>query len=244
MMSASGTIVQAPNLPMLDGVNLVEALEERLAINVILENDATSAAIGEHWLGASKDVRNSICITLGTGVGGGIILNGEPLRGPDGSAGEVGHICVEPEGIPCGCGSIGCLEQYSSATAIVRHAKELYTEQPEMERSRGHGYSAVDLYRAACGSDIVAVEVFDRMGFYLGIALSGLINLLNPEAIVLAGGLADAWDMFIGSTRGQIEKRAFREPAGRAKLVRAKLGDDAGILGVASVALAAPDKRL
>jgi glucokinase len=234
---SEGKIDIAPNLPMLDGVAFQPQLEKALGIEVIVENDATAAAIGEHWLGASRGFENSICLTLGTGVGGGIILNTQPLRGPDGTAGEIGHICVDPNGHQCGCGSWGCVEQYASATAVVRIAKEL---------SAGSGstldtselVTAKDVYLAAKDGDKVAIETFQQMGQHLGLALAGLINALNPEAIVFAGGMSAAWDMFIDSTRDQIMKRAFREPALRVKLVRAELGDDAGIVGVASLALA------
>ena len=117
--SSENRIFSSPNLPELTTASdLADELAARLNIDVTLENDATAAAVGEHWLGVRGGFAHSICVTLGTGVGGGIILNGEPVRGPDGTAGEIGHICVEPLGVPCGCGSIGCVEQYSSATAI------------------------------------------------------------------------------------------------------------------------------
>jgi glucokinase len=239
MDAATGSVNRAPNLPALDGFRFTEALEKEIGLRVLLENDANSAAIGEHWLGASREIANSICVTLGTGVGGGIILGGKPLRGPDGTAGELGHICVEPNGHPCPCGSWGCVEQYSSATAVVRIAREI------SERSQGSILSekplltAFDIYEAALRSDPVAIESFRLTGYYLGIALAGLVNVLNPELVVISGGLASAWDMFIEHTRDQITKRAFREPALRVKLVRAKLGDDAGILGVARLAFLA-----
>jgi glucokinase len=231
-----GIIHRAPNLSALDGVYLSDELKKEIGLTVVLENDATSAAIGEHWLGASKNVDNSICVTLGTGVGGGIILDGKPVRGPDGTGGEIGHICVEPDGRPCGCGSWGCIEQYSSATAVVRIAEELAADSSNSSIIQKNGLTSQELYRAAVDRNSVAVEAFRRMGYYLGIALAGLINTLNPEVIVLAGGLSAAWEVFIEHTRDQIAKRAFREPAARAKLVRAELGDDAGILGVASLA--------
>ena len=236
-----GKIDIAPNLPMLDGVAFESKLRDATGLHVVLENDATAAAAGEHWLGASRGFQNSICVTLGTGVGGGIIINGEPVRGPDGTAGEIGHICVEPGGHPCGCGSWGCVEQYASATAVVRMAGELAKEMgTSIDTSQP--FSAKDVYQAATNGDKAAVEAFRRMGEHLGLALAGLINTLNPEAIVLAGGTSAGWDMFIEPLRGQIMRRAFREPALRAKLVRAELGDDAGILGVASVALGRVDK--
>lgn len=235
MNLSEGKIGVSPNLPMLNGFPLQSEVEKAVGVTTILENDATAAAIGESWLGGSKNVQNSICLTLGTGVGGGLIINGQPVRGPDGTAGEIGHINVEPEGYPCGCGSRGCLEQYSSATAVVRMAKEAAAES-NSPLSGLNEFSAGQVYEAAINGDVVAINAFKRMGYYLGLVLAGLINVLNPEVIVLAGGLAAGWDAFIPETREQIEKRAFRVPADRVKLVRAELGDDAGILGVAKVA--------
>lgn len=241
---AHSVVNRSPNLPMLNGLSLGPELERLTGLKVVLENDATSAAIGEHWLGASRTAQISICVTLGTGVGGGLIINGEPHRGPDGSAGEIGHICVEPEGHPCGCGSWGCIEQYASATAVVRLAEEALARKEESSLADKHPLTAHDVYDAAAAGDSVAMQVFEVMGSYLGLALAGLINTLNPETIVIAGGLSAAWDAFIDHVRDQIGKRAFHEPAARAKLVRAKLGDDAGILGVARLALLSADRGI
>lgn len=237
--AAEGVIVSAPNLPSLNGLNLSDAVCKRLGLAVVLENDGTSAAIGEHWLGASKDVNNSIFITLGTGVGGGIIINGIPLRGIDGTAGEVGHICVEPMGAPCGCGSCGCVEQYASATAIVRMTREMLALYPNSIINGAEPLASLAVYEAGVSGDELAIEVYRKMGYYLGIAVAGLINILNPEMIVFGGGMSAAWDLFFESARDQIRKRAFRQPCERAKLVRAKLGDDAGMLGVARLAFLA-----
>lgn len=231
-----GEIFNVPNLPELRGSDLVGRLAEELGMKVILENDATAAAMGERWLGASKGFDSSICITLGTGVGGGIIIDGKPLRGPDGTAGEIGHVCVEPLGPPCGCGSNGCLEQFSSATAIVRMANELTKEYPESEIRRMSEFDSADVFRLGKRGDALCIEVFRRAGAYLGIALAGLINVLNPEAIVIGGGAAEGWELFIDATKAEIKKRAFREPAERAKIVRASLGNDAGIVGAAYLA--------
>lgn len=237
-IGAGGIVNKAANLPSLDGFALAPAVAQKLGVPAVLENDANAAAIGENWIGASRGIRNSICVTLGTGVGGGIILNGSTLRGPDWSAGEIGHICVEPLGPPCGCGSNGCVEQYSSATAIVRMAREIMGNYPASELHGKFDLSAFDVYEAGKSGDELAGEVFRLMGQYLGIALAGLINVLNPEVIVIGGGVAAGWDLFIGHVRDEIEKRAYCEPAKRAKLVRALLGDDAGILGAARVAFA------
>jgi glucokinase len=232
----AGRVLRAPNLPELDGFELGKAIADELDIPVIIENDATSAAIGENWLGSSRGVQNSICITLGTGVGGGIIINGEPLRGPDGTAGEIGHVCVEPLGVPCGCGSNGCLEQYSSASAVVRMAGEALANHPESTLNKCQELTALEIYNAGIAGDALAKSVFAKMGYYLGILAAGLINVLNPEMVVLGGGLSAGWDLFVEDTREQIAKRAFKEPAIRARLVRASLGDDAGIIGAAHLA--------
>lgn len=233
-----GVIMKAPNLPALDGFRLSAALGDELNLPVILENDANAAALGENWLGASNGFENSICVTLGTGVGGGIVLGGNILRGIDGTAGEIGHICVEPAGAPCGCGSRGCVEQYSSATAIARLTLELESNYPKSELQNKARVTALDVYLAGKNGDELALEVFRQVGFYLGIALADLVNVLNPEVIVIGGGAAAGWDLFIHHVQTQIRGRAFREPAERAKLVRAELGDDAGILGAAKLALA------
>ncbi len=235
--SKEGIIMKAPNLPALDGFRLSATLTNELNLPVILENDANAAAIGEHWLGASKDFESSICVTLGTGVGGGIVLNGNILRGVDGTAGEIGHICVEPSGAPCGCGSRGCVEQYSSATAISRLTLELESHYPKSKLKNKPRVTAFEVYEAGKIGDELALEVFRQVGFYLGIALADLVNVLNPEVIVIGGGVSAGWDLFIHHVQAQIRNRAFREPAERAKLVRAKLGDDAGILGAAKMAL-------
>jgi glucokinase len=225
---ATGVLIKLPNLNVLEGVGLRDVLSQRLKLPVILENDATAAAIGENWLGASRDVSDSICITLGTGVGGGLILNGQPFRGKDGTAGEVGHICVEAQGEPCGCGGRGCLEQYASATAIVRMAKEAGLDVQ----------SSLDVFVAATQGDAASVSVFERMGSYLGIGVASLINILNPEMIVIGGGVSAALELFIGALSKEVKNRAFREPAERAKIVRAELGDDGGVLGAAWSAFA------
>jgi glucokinase len=231
-----GIIYKAPNLAALDGLRISNALTEKLNLPCFLENDANAAAVGENWLGASRGFANSICVTLGTGVGGGIIIDGKVLRGVDGTAAEIGHICVEPFGVPCGCGSRGCLEQYASATAIVRLTRELSSQYPKSVLRDKMNLTSLEIYEAGKEGDELALEVFRKQGFYLGIALAGLINVLNPEVIVIGGGAAAGWDLFISQTKIQIEERAYREPAERAKLVQAECGDDAGILGVARLA--------
>jgi glucokinase len=232
---AEGSIYKAPNLPELNGFKMVQALENRLGIKSILENDANAAAIGESWLGAARCFQNSIMVTLGTGVGGGIIIDGRTLRGIDGTAAEIGHINVEPNGYTCGCGSFGCVEQYSSATAVVRIARELMGEDEYKKLTETRELTSEAVYQLALQGHDVAKKVFRQQGFYLGLMLAGLINTLNPEVIVIGGGAAAGWDLFIAPLKEQIKIRSYLEPATRVKIKKAELGDDAGILGVAKL---------
>jgi glucokinase len=224
-----GVLTKLPNLPSLVGMNLKTDLQHLFQLPVLVENDATAAGIGEAWMGASKGVENSICVTLGTGIGGGIIINNEPLRGKDGIGGEIGHICVEPDGHPCGCGSHGCIEQYASATAIVRMAGEAGLDIATSE-------DVYDLYKD--GNEI-AEGVFRAMGRYLGITLAGLANALNPEMIVICGGVTAGWDAFACHVEDEIKIRAYPAAAARAPLTCGKLGDNAGLLGAARSAFIA-----
>ncbi len=231
-----GLIFKAPNLPSLDNFKMTDALESELGVKAILENDANAAAIGENWLGASKGFTDSIMVTLGTGVGGGIIIDGKILRGRDGTAGEIGHICVEPFGVPCGCGSRGCVEQYASATAIVRLAKDLEAQFPALNLNKMRHLTAFEVYRAGAAGDELALEVFRQLGFYLGVALSGLINVLNPEMIVIGGGASAGWKLFLPHLQKTVCEKSYREAARRAQISLASLGDNAGIIGAARFA--------
>ena len=218
-----GVLTKLPNLPSITGMNLKVELHKLFGLPVFIENDATAAGIGENWIGATKGVANAVCVTLGTGVGGGIIINGEPLRGKDGTGGEIGHICVEPDGHPCGCGSHGCVEQYASATALARMAREA-----------GLSFStAADVYAVWQAGDQHAADVFNIMGRHLGIMLAGLMNAMNPEMIVICGGVTNGWDAFIQPLTDEVFARAYEVAATRAKIVRGTLGDNAGILGAA-----------
>ena len=226
-VTSSGVLHHLPNIPSLEDADLTDMVSRRLGMPVVLENDATAAAIGESWLGAAKEVADFILITLGTGVGGGVFVNGKPLRGPDGGAGKLGHICVEPDGHPCGCGSHGCIEQYASATALVRLAHEAGLEVTDSH----------ELFDKWKEGDQTSKRVFDNMARHLGITLAGLVNTFNPEMIVIGGGASAGWDAFYEPLAKEILYRAFEEPARRAKLVRTSLGDDAGILGAARSAI-------
>ena len=231
-----GTVVKAPNLPSLDNFNLTTRLSEQLLIPALLENDANAAAVGEMWRGAGQGRRSIVCITLGTGVGGGIILNGDLWRGANGAAAEIGHMCVDPfGGVACGCGSRGCLEVYASATAIVRMTREAAPRHSDSSLLSKELTSQV-VFSAGQEGDELALEVFRRMGVYLGIGIANLINILNPEMIVIAGGVMNGWELFENSMRHEVADRAFPLLAASVKIVRAECGDDAGLLGAARLA--------
>lgn len=232
-----GIVVKAPNVPSLDGFRLTAALANELELPAILENDANAAAVGEMWQGAGRGRRTIVCVTLGTGVGGGIILDEKLWRGVDGAAAEIGHMCVDPfGGVACGCGSRGCLEVYASATAIVRMAREASPRHPNSLLSTGADLSSEAVYVAGVKGDELALEVFRRMGVYLGIGLANLINIINPEMIVIGGGVMNGWDLFEKHMHQQVAERAFPLLAARVKIVRAECGDDAGLLGAARLA--------
>jgi glucokinase len=235
-----GIVVKAPNVPALDGFRLVAALESELKRPAILENDANAAAVGEVWQGAGRGMRTIVCVTLGTGVGGGIILDGKLWRGADGSAAEIGHMGVDPfGGVACTCGSRGCLEVYASATAIVRMTREARPRYPDSLLHTSEDLTSEKIYRAGLEGDELALEVFRRMGVYLGIGLANLINIINPEMIVIGGGVVNGWDLFAKHMLHQVAERAFPLPAASVMIVRAECGDDAGLLGAARLALTA-----
>jgi len=232
-----GMVVRAPNVPSLNGFQLTDALSSELNRSALIENDANAAAVGEMWLGAGRGKRTIVCVTLGTGVGGGIVLDGKLWRGVDGAAAEIGHMCVDPfGGVACGCGSRGCLEVYASATAIVRMTREAKPRYPESVLDEKEELTSQIIFDAGVAGDELALEVFRRMGVYLGIGLANLINILNPEMIVIGGGLANGWQLFEKNMRQQVAERAFPLLAARVQIVRAACGDDAGLLGAARLA--------
>ena len=238
------TVVQAPNVPSLNGFRLGEALKEELGWPTLLENDANAAAVGELWMGAARGCRTIVCVTLGTGVGGGVILDGKLWRGADGSAGELGHTTVEPfGGLRCKCGNTGCLELFASATAIVRLTREALPDYPDTVLDAGR-LTSEGIYEAGMKGDALALAVLTKMGTYLGAGLSNVVNLLNPEMIVVGGGVANGWQLFGKYTRSEVERRAFPVAVRRLKIEPAKCGDDAGLLGAARLAFFGNDANL
>ena len=223
-----GMVVQAPNLPGWEGFRVVEELSEVLSCPIVIDNDANVFTLGEGWRGAARESRNFCCLTLGTGVGGGLVLDGRLWYGVDGTAGEVGHIVVEPDGIPCDCGGRGCLEMYASATALVRMARE---------KGEGEGITADEIARRARGGDEQCRHLFSSLARYLGIAMTDLVNLLNLDMIVLGGGLSESCDLFLDEARKEMLDRSFTVPGERVKVVPAELSSEGGMIGAAFLAL-------
>jgi glucokinase len=233
----NSVVLQAPNLPSLVNFPLKAELEQRLGWPVFLENDANAAALGEMWLGAARGCRNVVSVTLGTGVGGGVILDGKLWRGSHGTAGEIGHTTVDPfSGLKCKCGNIGCLELFASATAIVRMTRESLSSFPNTSLN-GDDLTARKVYEAGLGGDELALAVFKRVGLYLGIGLANVINFLDPQIIVISGGVVNGWDLFAAEMYRQVEERAFRAIVQQVKIAKAECGDNAGLLGAARLAL-------
>jgi glucokinase len=223
-----GIVVSSPNLPGWQDVPLRERVREAVGLPVFLENDANAAAFGEFWRGAGRGSGSMVLLTLGTGVGGGLILDGELWRGADGMAGEIGHMTVEPGGRTCRCGNSGCLESYASATGIVDRYAELC--------ATNEGFvSAEEVHRRAREGDPNARQAYREAGRALGIAFSSLVNLLNPEIIVIGGGVLPAWDVFMPAAEAEVRRRAFAAPATRVRFAPAALGDLAGVTGAAGL---------
>jgi len=244
-----GRVVNSPNIPSLNGFSILESLKKRISFPIAIENDANAFALGEGWVGAARGCKDYCGITLGTGVGGGIVIDGEILHGSGGMASEVGHMVIDPEGSLCGCGGKGCLEVYASATGITRMALEAVErgEGKEILKKAGGQLEAVTsekVFEAAQSGDKAAQRTFQQMGRCLGLGLVTLIHLFDPEKIVIGGKVSRAWDFFMKTTREVVIERSMRGSRGKVRILRARCGDDAGILGAAYVSLKTLGHRL
>ena len=207
----TGMLRESPNLPGWSEFPVRAEIERRLGIPVTLENDANAAALGEKWLGATRN-RGSMCmLTLGTGVGGGIVLDGKIWHGMNGMAGELGHINVEPEGNPCNCGSRGCLEQYASATAVVRMAREAVASNlsQEWRVPPGEEFNSLHIYQLAKQGDAARAGYLPPHGARTWHGAGGHGERLNLPIYVIGGGLANAWDAFAPTMMEEVRKRSF-----------------------------------
>ncbi len=255
----TGMLYESPNLPGWDHYPVREEMERRLQTKVILENDANAAAMGEKWLGAARDYPSMCMLTLGTGVGGGIVLNERIWHGMTGMAGEVGHMNVEPDGHPCGCGSHGCIEQYASATAIVRMAREAIAaghaeELKRVAEGSDREFNSRIVYQMAVQGDPAAQAIYRTVGRLLGMTIADLVNAFNLNMYVIGGGVASAWEAFAPTMLDEVKKRSFvyrnTGPEGKANLgpkkttiiTRALLGTDAGLFGAARLPMLDSEK--
>lgn len=221
----TGVIIGSANLPGFDGYPVRDEIQRKLGIPIILENDANAAAMGEQWMGAGRGVKDLVLLTLGTGIGGGIIADGRILHGFLGMAGELGHMVVFPDGNPCGCGSYGCLEKHASATAVVSMARALSLGDQNL--------TSEGVYNLAVEGNQRAKAVFESMGRALGIALSNLINIFNFPVYLLSGGALGSWDYFAPTMFEVIGRRSFTFTRTDTRIDKATLGNEAGLYGAA-----------
>ncbi len=235
----TGVILNVVNLGWKDNFPLQASLESLTGLPAVIENDANCAALGEMWNGAGKGAKDLVCVTLGTGVGGGVIANGNIVQGINGAAGEIGHITSIPfGGALCNCGKSGCLETIASATGIVRLAvielskAEAKGELADIFTSNGR-VTAKDVFDCARNGDDLARKILDEVAFHLGFALANIANTLNPEKIVLGGGVSRAGDILVKAVKENFSLFAFSSVRDSTNLTLATLGNDAGVIGAA-----------
>lgn len=238
------SILANPNIPNWNGAQLADDLEALIGRKILLENDANAAAWGERQFGAGKGATELVMLTIGTGVGGGLITKGEIFHGARGSAGEFGHIRAVPEGHLCGCGMRGCYEQYASGTALLRHAREAISASPELARnllSRGDG--SIDgltgeiLTSAARDGDPVAIAAFNTTGQWIGALIATLEAALDPALVVIGGGVVAAGEILLRPVRESLARLSpFSRSRPLPEIVAASLGNDAGLIGAANLA--------
>ncbi len=233
----AGVIHNSPNLPTAREAPVVSLVQRLTGLPVFLENDANAAAIGEHWVGAGQGARNLLCVTLGTGVGSGFILNHAIWHGSNDLAGELGHTVLVPDGHPCTCGRKGCLEAYVSATGIVnRTASALRAGRSsslDACNKPGNPLTSLAVYEHAQRGDRLARDIFEETGRYLGIALANVLNLLDLEMIIIGGRVARAGDMLLQPAIHEVNTTALRVAYHPVHILQARLGDHAGVIGAA-----------
>lgn len=238
----AGTVIGAYNLNWKTLQPVKEQIEAGTKIPFVLDNDANVAALGERWKGAGENDPNVIFITLGTGVGGGIVAEGQLLHGVAGCAGEIGHVTVDPNGYMCTCGKRGCLETVSSATGVVRVARSLaeeYAGDSQLKKSLddGQDITSKDVFQLAEAGDPLALMVVDKVCFFLGLACGNLGNSLNPSAIVLGGGVSAAGEFLRSRVEQYFREFTFPQVRESTKIKLAQLGNEAGVIGAGSLAL-------
>jgi glucokinase len=239
MDTSRGIVATSPNLPRWYNVPLRDIIADRLGVVTYVINDANAAALGEHRFGAGVGFDNIVYLTVSTGIGGGIIIGGELYSGADGCAGEIGHMTVEANGPRCHCGNFGCLEALASGWAVAKTAlRRIRSGEKssivELVNGRLESVTAETVAAAARRGDQLAADIVADAAKYLGIGLANLVNIFNPELIVIGGGLSKMGDMLLKPARKVLKERAFRLPAQTAHIARARLGSNAGIIGAAA----------
>lgn len=233
----TGVVKLAPNIPGWVNVPIAKMIEDEFHIPTRIDNDVRCAALGELKFGAGKGCENFICITVGTGIGSGLVINGKLVRGASNAAGEIGHIKLQMNDGPiCGCGDTGCMEAFASGPCIVAMAQDYIkggksTKFREMAAAEGSEITPYMVAKAAEAGDPVAKRIFEIVGEYIGIGLTSVINLLNPEKVIIGGGVAEAGDLLLEPIRKTIKERAMVVAGEAVEIVPAQLGNSAGVIG-------------
>ena len=235
----AGVVLLTPSLGWVD-MPVRDLIANPLGLPATLDNDATCAMAGEWWLGAARGARHAVTFTLGTGIGGGLVVDGKVVHGASDVAGEIGHITIEPNGRRCGCGNDGCLEAYASGTAIARRMTEAIGAGGESllagPGDRGP-LTAQAVYEAAASGDALALEVVHDTAKYLGVGVANLINILNPEIVVICGGVTQAGERLFTPLRREVTRRAFKPAVEVCRIVPGELPGTAGVVGAAKIFL-------
>lgn len=239
ILAQENKVIFSPNLHSIEGISLKEELEPKIDFPITIENDASAAAWGEFRFGSGRDIEHLVFVTLGTGVGGGVISHGTLLRGAQGAGGELGHATIQANGPRCGCGNHGCLESLASGTAIQRRAQEFADAHP------GSGLGKLGAEREVLGEDVTrlaqkgdedCISVLAETGQWLGIGLAGFVNIFNPEMIAVGGGAAEAGDLILESARREVHLRSRSPSRDVVEIRTATLGSESGVLGAAALA--------
>lgn len=231
-----------PNIKGWEGMEIGQTLSDRLNTRVLVDNDANAMALAETKFGAALGARSVVCATVGTGIGGGVVIDGKIWRGASSSAGELGHLSIDPNGPECKCGNRGCMEVFCCSQALIERVKEgMKTSMTDVFKSLLDGkiknLSVKKIFAAAKKNDPVALEAIDETAYYLGYGLAGVVNLLNPEVVVIGGGILEGGGGFLEKVTEEIKNRAFSSAVENLRVVRAALGNDAGFIGAGLLGL-------
>jgi glucokinase len=239
ILAQENKVIFSPNLRAVEGIPLKDRIEPEIGVPLVIENDANAAAWGEFRFGSGSEVDHLVFLTVGTGVGGGVISHGVLLRGAQGSGGELGHVTVQATGPRCTCGNHGCLEALASGTAIGRRAREAAVENPESALGRIASRRKVlgeDVTEHARKGDEVAISVLEETGTWLGVGIAGFVNIFNPEVVAVGGGVMEAGDLILASARRELRLRARPPSRDLVEVQVATLGPESGVLGAAALA--------